>query len=285
MHKLSTRVAVLEHELSELRVLLEREAGVLFDGPTEMLTARVAGFLESRHLTSASDLIKLIQSSETENEALLESLLDGETGFFRNLAAFEAFEKKVLPELHDRKSADSPCCFRIWSAGCSTGEEAYSIAVSVCQGMSGAGGWNIHIVASDIRRQALAIARRGLYSEQAIVHVPPNLIKAYFSKIGQHFLVKPRLRNLVTFTPMNLVRPVYIGRFDCIFCMDVLRHFSMAQRIALVQRLHLYLQPGGYLLLGLGDKLPAVDPGFQIHTDGGFTVYQKPLSIAAKSGR
>src|SRR5438128_5115384 len=109
MHKLSIKVAVLEHELSELRVLLEREAGVLFDGPTEMLTARIAGFLESRHLTSVTDLIKVIQSSETESEALLESLLDGETGFSRNPAAFEAFEKKLLPELHDGNSADTPC--------------------------------------------------------------------------------------------------------------------------------------------------------------------------------
>ncbi len=133
MHKLSTSIAVLEHELFELRVLLERRAGILLERPTEVLTSRIAEFLESRHLNSAPDLIKLIQSREGECEALLECLLDGDTGFFRSPAAFEVFEKKVLPDLHARKSNQSSHPLRIWSAGCSTGEEPYSIAMMVCQ--------------------------------------------------------------------------------------------------------------------------------------------------------
>src|SRR5207244_2570500 len=89
-------------------------------------------------------------------------------------------------------------------------------------------------------------------------HISRELVQTYFAKVGQHLLVKPRLRNLVTFTPMNLAAPTYIGRFDCIFCMDVLPHFSTAQRIALVQRLHLYLEPGGYLFLGVGVMITAM---------------------------
>jgi chemotaxis protein methyltransferase CheR len=107
----------------------------------------------------------------------------------------------------------------------------------------------------------------------------------YFAKVGQHLLVKPRLRNLVSFTPMNLAAPTYIGRFDCIFCMDVLPHFSTAQRIALVQRLHLYLEPGGYLFLGDGEKIPAMDVTFNFHKSADYILYQKPLAAAAKVGK
>jgi chemotaxis methyl-accepting protein methylase len=250
MHKLSTSVAVLEHELSELRLILERQTGVLLDTPTAALSGLISEFLESRHMASTRDLLERLRSSDSECEDLAELLFDGETRFFRYPAAFESLAKVVLPDLQTRQSGDHPRTIRIWSAGCSSGEEAYSIAMSVCEVVNGnGGGWNVHIVASDIRRQALEVAERGLYPQTALEHVPRHLVQTYFARVGEHFLVKPRVRNLVTFAPMNLAKPGYIGQFDCIFCMDVLPHFSAAQRAALVQRLHLYLQPGGYLFL------------------------------------
>ncbi len=285
MHKLSVSAAILEHELSELRLLLERHAGVLLDTPSAPLAERITEYLESRHLSSAGDLVARLRSCDAECEALLERLLDGETGFFRCPDALEGLAKVVLPEIETRKFRENPRSLRIWSAGCSTGEEAYSIAISVCEAVTcQGGGWNIHIVASDIRREALHTAKRGLYPQQALAHVRRQLIETYFSKLGQHLLVKPRLRKLVTFSPMNLARPAYIGRFDCIFCMDVLPSFSLAQRMALAQRLHLYLEPGGYLLLGQDESLPAVSLPFHSHTHAGFTLFQKPVAAAAKSG-
>jgi two-component system, chemotaxis family, CheB/CheR fusion protein len=278
-------LAMLEHEISELRLLLERYAGVLLDLPTDTLLARIADYLQAHRLSSASELLGLLRSSEIECDSLLESLLDGKSGFYRHAAAFDIFARRVLPELHQRKSGDSPRTLRIWSAGCSTGEEAYSIAMSVCQQVTcSGGGWKIHILASDIRRSALEIAERGLYPRQALTQVPRPLIKDYFVKLGQHLLAKPRLRNLVTFTPMNLANPHYVGRFDCIFCMDVLRHFSAAQRVTLLQRLHLYLEPGGYLLLGDDEKIArAADVNFQGEPEPGFTLYRKPLAAVAKA--
>jgi chemotaxis methyl-accepting protein methylase len=125
------------------------------------------------------------------------------------------------------------------------------------------GGWNLNIVASDIRRQALESAERGLYPQAALESVPGHLVRAYFAKVGEHLLAKPRVRNLVRFSHMNLAKPAFLGQFDCIFCMDVLPHFSTIQRRALVQRLHLYLQPGGYLFLGQNEKLPASEVKFR----------------------
>jgi chemotaxis methyl-accepting protein methylase len=277
---------VLEHELSELRLIVERQGGVLLDCPQNVLISRVNGYLEARRLKSVADLLGRLQASDTECESLLAHLVDGETGFFRHPNAFAAFQSSVLPELHRRKAIENPQSLRIWSAGCSTGEEAYSIGLSVCESMNGNGiGWSIHILASDIRQEALTFAERGLYPHSALAALPRTHVQSYFAKVGQHFLAKPRLRNLITFTQMNLARPAYLGRFDCIFCMDMLPHFSTAQRIALTQRLHLYLEPGGYLLLGDGEKLHTADVIFQSETHKNFTLYRKPLASAARSGR
>lgn len=286
MHKLSTSATVLEHELSEVRLAVERNAGVLIDAPSDTLTEVVRQFLDKQHLASTTDLVELLRSSESACENLVGPLLDGGTGFFRHAAAFEALAKVALPDLLARKSLESPRTLRLWSAGCSTGEEPYSLAISVCETVNcQGGGWNVHIVASDIRRDALEVAERGLYAESALAQVPAHIVQQYFVKVGQHCLVKPRLRNLVRFAPMNLARPAYLGRFDCIFCMDVLPHFSMSQRVALVQRLHCYLQPGGYLFLGRGEKLPAMDVTFNWQRNGEYLLYQKPMAVAAGQGR
>jgi two-component system, chemotaxis family, CheB/CheR fusion protein len=285
-HKLAPSRVLLEHELSELRLLLERQAGVLLNAPHDVLAANLTQYMESRRCSSIPDLLGRLQASDTECESLLEHLLDPETAFFRHAAAFAVFEKQVLPELRLRKAADSAASLRLWSAGCSSGEEAYSIAISVCEVINGSGGsWSIHILASDIRQGALTHAERGLYPQSALTNIPRRRIHPYFARVGQHYLVKPRLRNLVTFTQSNLGRAVHLGRFDCIFCMDVLPHFSAAQRLALVQRLHLYLEPGGYLFLGQGEKLPVVDLKFQPQASEHYTVFRKPLSAAARAGK
>jgi len=281
-HRLLAR-SVLEHELSELRLVLERHAGVLLDWQNDKLGRAVGDYLELRGLDSAEELLALLRVSDSECESLLERLLEGETGFFRHPAVFEAFGKQILPELHARKAGSRPCSLRLWSVGCSTGEEIYSIAITVCEQVnSGIDGWNIQIVGSDIRRPALRAAEQGLYTQQDVSPVPPSLVESYFERLGPHFRVKPRLRNLVTFSQMNLARPAYIGRFDGIFCMNVLPHFSSAQRSALVERLHLYLDPGGYLVLGQGEKLPNTNATFHSEPGGAF---RKPLVMAARSGR
>jgi two-component system, chemotaxis family, CheB/CheR fusion protein len=284
MHKIST--SVLEHELSELRLILERQAGVLIDTPTEILSDVMREYLGAKPQGSTQDTLSVLRSSDAECQRLLELLLDPQTRFFRYPEAFEALTKLVLPDLETRKLTDNPRGLRVWSAGCSSGEETYSIAMSVCDALNcNGGGWNVRIIGSDIRRQALGTAERGLYPESALQHVSRQRIQTYFARVGQHLLVKPRVRNLVTFTPMNLAKPDYLGRFDCIFCMDVLPHFSMSQRVALTQRLHLYLEPGGYLFLGQNEKLPTVGVNFRSHKSGDYALYQKPLAAAAGSGR
>ena len=279
-------VAVLDCEITEIRLLLEQHSGVLLENPSEVLAGSIADHLQSRQMTSAGDLISALRSFQDEREALLERLLDGSTGFFRWPTAFEALEKRVIPEIKQRKAHEPSRSLRIWSAGCSTGEEVYSIAISVCEAMKeGSGGWTIHIVGSDVRKDALQVAERGLYEQRTLEQLPPHLVAPYFARVGDHFLVKPRLRNLVKFAPMDLAQPAFLGHFDCIFCMDVLSHFSMAQRMAALQRLRMYLEPGGFLFLGQNEKLPAAEVSFTPHSYLTCASYQRPLAAAAKLGK
>ena len=134
----TANVALSERELSELRLILERQTGALLDAPMEKLIQAVSEILRSRHIVSSTDLLERMGSSDAECEALAELLLNGETRFFRYPAAFESLTKIVLPDLEARKSAEDPRSLRILSAGCSTGEEPYSIGMSVCEAVNSA---------------------------------------------------------------------------------------------------------------------------------------------------
>jgi chemotaxis methyl-accepting protein methylase len=403
MHRLMAGGTILEHELSDLRLLVERQAGILLDCPNSALAAHVAEYLEAQELDSVAAVLERLRSAEQDPTCLphfLDGVLNTDTGFFRHPGAMNALTRQVLPQLFARKSPDNPATLRMWSAGCSTGEEAYSIAMAACAALavntaniaangngngavnSGAnaaipsngngssngssGGKNgasrnggitessgsapgqifsqpgrefsIHIVGSDLLASSIEVAERGLYPQSALAGLPPATIRSSFSKSGfngssngsqknsfdglpnrglanrgqvnsemsngkpgdvmngsqppqngsangTHLQVKPRVRSLVTFNTMNLTKPVYIGRFDCIFCMDVLPHLSRVQRTALLERLHLYLEPGGYLFLSQTEKLSAPNVNFRSETFDGYTFHRKPLAASAAYGR
>jgi two-component system CheB/CheR fusion protein len=350
MHRLMAGVTILEHELSELRLLVERHTGIMLDCPNSALAAHVADYLDAQEIDSPAALLALLRSPNLDAAAMtefLDGVLNVATGFFRHPGAMTALARHVAPQLYARKSADGASTLRIWSAGCGTGEEAYSIAMALCEppqtGNGNANGngsgngsrearrnggiaeasalptmkdWSIHIVGSDLLPSSIKTAERGLYPQSALTGLPPAAIRACFSKIGNaniagsepqegiqssngsnneaasangptgaHLLVKPRLRSMVTFNTMNLTRPVYIGRFDCIFCMDVLPHLSRVQRTALLERLHLYLEPGGYLFLSQTEKLATSNLNFRSETYDGYTMHRKPLAASAAYGR
>jgi chemotaxis methyl-accepting protein methylase len=366
MHKLMATSTILEHELSELRLLVERQTGIVLECPSSALAAHVADYVEEQGLGTSGVLLERLRSADADPvnlASLLDGLLNNNTGFFRHPGALNALTRQVVPQLCARKSADGPSPLRIWSAGCSSGEETYSIAMAVCDAVSqmaascnnGNGNTNgngktsrggivdsekitpspvnpaalaIHIVGSDLLPQNIEAADRGVYRQSAVDGLPPATIRNYFSKINSpavpraveedaeedriesrssgsrsglarnglssnlqssanaaHLMVKPRLRSMVTFNCMNLARPGYIGRFDCIFCMDVLPHFSRAQRIALIERLHLYLEPGGYLFLSQTEKLIPSNLNFRSETFDGYTFHRKPLAASAAYGR
>ncbi len=273
------QITVSEHELSEIRGLIETRSGIFFDDSRErFFSSRVREHAEARKLAHGTELIRLIKNSNVEYDSLLQRLLTQETSFFRYPAAFEALEKKVLPELHMKKFWESPRSLRIWSAGCATGEEAFSIAMTVADALEFADAWNIHILATDISRQALDHAEQGVYAPRELEAVSPRQCEQYFSQVGGQCVVKPRIRNMVTFAPMNLAQVVYMGKFDCIFCMNVLIYFSEERQAQLMQCFYEYLEPGGYLFLGHAESISKADVKFETHVYRDTRIYQKPAA-------
>jgi len=268
-----------EHELSEIRMLIEERTGICFDESRErFFSTRVREHMRTKGLPRGTDLLRNMRKSNVEYEALLERLLTQETSFFRYPGVYEAFEKRVLPELHVKKFWKNPRTLRIWSAGCSTGEEPYSIAITIADSLSFADSWNVEILATDVGRQALRHAERGVYAGRSIASVSEKQLANHFSAVEGSQQLKPRLRKMVTFAQMNLASPVYIGRMDAIFCMNVLIYFSEERRRTLVQRFYETLEPGGYLFLGHSESISKMPVKFQAIVLNDCILYRKPTA-------
>ncbi|MFI5057384.1 MAG: CheR family methyltransferase [Candidatus Acidiferrales bacterium] len=268
-----------EHELSEIRMLIEERTGIRFDESRErFFSTRVLEHLRAKGFTRGTDLLRAVRKSNVEYEALLERLLTQETSFFRYPAVYETFEKRVLPELHVKKFWKNPRTLRIWSAGCSTGEEPYSIAITIADALNFADAWNVEILATDVGRLALKNAERGVYAGRSIASVKETQLAAHFAQVEDGHQVKPRLRKMVTFAQMNLASAVYVGRMDLIFCMNVLIYFSEERRRALVQRFYDTLEPGGYLFLGHSESISKMPVKFQAIVLNDCILYRKPTA-------
>jgi chemotaxis protein methyltransferase CheR len=271
-----------EHELSEIRMLIEERTGICFDPSRErFLSTRVEEHLRHKNFERGTDLLRAMRKSNLEYESLLERLLTQETSFFRYPSVYEAFEKRVLPELHVKKFWTSPRTLRIWSAGCSTGEEPYSIAMTILDSGSFAESWNAEILATDVGRQALKHAERGIYTGRSFASLTEKRLATHFSPCADGQQVKPRLRKMVTFTQMNLASAVYVGRMDAIFCMNVLIYFSEERRRTLVQRFYETLEPGGYLFLGHSESISKMPVKFQAIVLNDCILYRKPTAEEA----
>jgi len=268
-----------EHELSEIRMLIEERTGIHFDASRErFFSTRVHEHLHERGYARGTELLRAARKSNVEYQSLLEKLLTQETTFFRYPAVFEAFEKHVLPELHIKKFWRNPRTLRVWSAGCSTGEEPYSIAITILDTLSFADAWEVEILATDIGRQALKTAERGTYSGRSIASVNEKQLGTHFSPVNGGHQIKNRIRKIVSFAQMNLASPVYVGRMDLIFCMNVLIYFSEERRRALVQRFYDALEPGGYLFLGHSESISKMPVKFQAIVLGDCIMYRKPTA-------
>lgn len=199
--------------------------------------------------------------SRQELKKLVALLTIGETSFFRFDPHFLALTERVIPELIQRNNALKR--LRIWSAGCSTGEEVYSLAITLLQNFPQLADWEITILGTDISHQSLAAARQGHYQDRTLRNVTPNLLSQWFTKKDKGWTVSDRLRAMVNFAYLNLQSESYPhpknGTTECdlIFCRNVMIYFRPETVRAVVSRLRRALRPGGYLFLGHSETLGA----------------------------
>jgi chemotaxis methyl-accepting protein methylase len=267
----SPKTTAADHELSEIRAYLESRTGMWFD-LSGSFRERIREYMQAKRVASTAELVKALRSSSADYETLLDRLLARDGGFFRYAGMFGALEMLVLPEIHMRKFWDNPRSLRMWSAGCGAGHEAYSVAMTVADALQLSESWVAEIVATDASRNAVQHAQRGVFSPAELESLPAGMRETNFARIGGQYLVKPRIRNLVTFSNGGLVQAAYMGRFDCIFCTDVLTLIQDDKRGALAERLFEMLEPGGYLFLLQSAVTMAGEP----LSAGEVAIYHKP---------
>ncbi len=217
-------------------------------------------------------------TEEAKNEllVLLDALSVNETAFFRNEAQFGLLRNRILPSVKERRQRQGERAVRVWSAGCSTGEEPYSIAMELLDATPDADSWDMQVLATDLSRSALAVAQRGVYpGERVRGIVPTRLIERYFSEKGRALRISDPVRNLVRFEQQNLKDRSGRAGLDIIFCRNVMIYFDEAAQKELATEFCRGLNPGGWLLLGTAETLCGWNLQMDFVCEGEGTAYRK----------
>src|SRR5262245_41965956 len=256
-HPSERDVEISEEAFRLLRDLIHEKLGIYFDeGHKASLRSRLAGRLNRLDLLSFEDYYHYLRFGPQRDEELhhmVSHITNNETYFFREQAQLQVFSDHVLKRLKERKSADAERRLRILSAGCSTGEEAMTLAMLVYDSGQFFWNWDVQIVGMDVDRAALEKARRGLYFHNSFRSVSPALVERHFVKQGNGAQVKEGVRRLTRFVQGNLIDAAGLGDLaplDAIFCRNVLIYFSDVMIRRVVGIFHAALAPGGFLLLG-----------------------------------
>jgi chemotaxis protein methyltransferase CheR len=283
-------------ELKLLQTLVYQECGMFFDERrSHFLKDRLARRIKACQIDSFYNYYRLLTSREGKNELalLLENLTVNETSFFRNRPQLDLLQKTVLEELLRKKQDRRDWTLRVWSAGCSAGQEAYSVAILICDALAYyylrnplpfdmpspkpliPPPWKLEIVASDISYASLRAGQEGTYSELQMEPVDYTCRLRYFEKIGDRYAVKPRLRNLVQFDFHNLKTEFLSRRNDIILCRNVMIYFDEAEQKRLVEKFWHCLNPGGYLFVGHAESLFGLTQKFRMVHENNGTAYQR----------
>jgi chemotaxis protein methyltransferase CheR len=225
------------------------------------------------------DCLTIKPMRQSELVSLLNEITIGETYFFRNQPQLDALRRIVLPKIVEAKAAQPLRQLRIWSAGCSTGEEPYTLALMCVEESEGLlQGWTIEILANDLNERSVAHAKQGEYGEYSIRYLTPYFRQKYFTATQDRLSVKPEVRSVVAIERLNLfdeARVAFMKGVDIILCCNVLIYFDLTSKRRVIQHFYNNLLPHGYLFLGSSESLYNVSDDFRLAHFPGATGYVK----------
>jgi chemotaxis protein methyltransferase CheR len=262
---------------------------VLTDDKTYLVRTRLESVVQSHKCVSFTEYLNRLQlfNSTQMRDELVEALTTGETLFNRDRHPFEEFRKRILPELAEtirrRRESNYPIPLaRIWSAGCSTGQEPYSIAMSIRDVFGGTmfpgiGPEHFPILATDVSARSLTVAKKGRYLERDLDRgITVEQRNRYFVQHNEYWTIRDELRHSIDFRRLNFIDPVEnLGPFEVIFCRNVLIYFDEPTRQRLSSQFHRQLSVGGILILGAAESLYGLNTPFQTEQIGNTHVYRK----------
>jgi len=269
-----------DNEFHKLSRYVYETAGInLHGGKKELVKARLGKILRQRDFDSFGKYYDHVINDTTGHELtiLLDSISTNLTYFFREPQHFDFLTGKALPEIKRKKLTSGDKVFRFWSAGCSSGEEAYSIAIVVSEALNGTRDWQVKILATDLSTKVLERADAGIYEGKKLERIPYESKRRYFQKGSNrwkgYFRAKKELRETITFSRLNLMESISFDKpFDLIFCRNVMIYFDNAVKEGVVEKFFRNLAIGGYLFIGHAESLTGVRHQFRYIQP---SVYQK----------
>jgi chemotaxis protein methyltransferase CheR len=230
--------------------------------------------------TFASYFARLRINAEEENEHFVNALTVNETYFYREDHQLQCLTTDLLAERVKKKRAGD--AIRIWSVPCSTGEEPFSVAIWLLENWPLVDNYEIEIVGSDIDTRVLEHARQGIFGKRSLMRLSANLVEKYFSPlVDEKWKILDDLLNSVQFSAANIIEPGEtrgFGRFDVIFCRNVLIYFDDASRRMAAENLYENLLPGGFICLGHTESMSRISPLFEVRQFSDAIVYQRPVA-------
>ncbi|MBI5194287.1 MAG: protein-glutamate O-methyltransferase [Nitrospirae bacterium] len=268
----SDHIEISDQEFEMFRGFIYSNAGINLNSTKKnLLQTRLIKRLKQTECESFSQYFRLIKNDSTGEEliAMLNAISTNLTRFFREEEHFKFLKQTVLPAIIANKRKKDDRRIRIWSAACSSGEEPYTLGLTLLPLIENPLGWDIKILATDISTDILKKASEGIYEEEKVSDIPKNLLETFFTKEKIEnktcYYVKPLLHNIITFRRLNLIQDNYPfkGKFDFIFCRNVMIYFDKKTQEGIVNKFYNYLEDGGYLFIGHSESLNGVKSPFK----------------------
>ncbi|MBE9532398.1 MAG: protein-glutamate O-methyltransferase CheR [Proteobacteria bacterium] len=274
-HKMSPAI------FTEFRDFIYELCGISFaDTKVYLLEDRLSRRLEEKNISSYEEYLYFLKydpGKATELKNLYNSITTNETSFYRDLPQLTAFMEGVLPlALENKKPTDKK--LRIWSAGCSTGEEPYTLAMMLMESGLMLKGWTIEILASDISDRVLRSSRSAVYGDYSIRNTPENVLRKYFTRAADGYHVNPEVRSLIRFMNINLFDSLQVRsamNIDVIFCRNVIIYFDDDSKRKVIGHFSDRLVDNGILVLGFSETLINITRAFKPKGVNKCVVYQK----------
>ncbi|KIH77370.1 MCP methyltransferase, CheR-type [Geoalkalibacter ferrihydriticus] len=289
MFNFTPDIPMTNEEFRLMRELIYQHCGLHFSEDNKyLLEKRLSKQVRLHKFKSFKDYYYLLRYSKTRDDELAQAidlLTTNETYFFREESQLRTFVEEVIPEIKKRRESEGSRKLRIWSAGCSTGEEPYTLAMLLHR--AGLHDWNIDIIGTDISQRVLQVARKGVYGPSSFRTTDSRYIQDYFEESEGKYRIVDEVRRMVNISHLNLFdnsRVSLLGHMDAIFCRNVIIYFDLEAKKKVVENFFQRLHPGGFLMLGHSESLINVSTRFALRHFTHDMVYQHPLKSGDQPG-
>lgn len=268
-------------DFKTIRDFIHEKSGMYFaESKMYLLQSRLGNRMEELGVASFKDYFYRVKydSSHKEFNSLMNLVTTNETYYFRNEPQLESFASDALPKLIAEKKKNGSKSIRIWSAGCSTGEEPYTLGILILEALKGELGWQIEIIANDISEEVLQKARKAEYGGITLRYVKPEILDKHFVKTGDKYRVSTKIKAMVKFVQLNLNETHKFSMYrnlDFIFCRNVIIYFSEDVKKRIMKGFYQSLAPGGLLFIGHSETLHGISKSFKLRYLNGSLAYEK----------